>query len=650
MIIFRHFFLTIFILALGLGKECFGGIKLPVLISDGMVLQRDIPLSIWGWGDANELIKIEFNGISVAQKIKSDGSWELSLPSMNGGGPFVMKISSAEDFLVINDIWIGDVWLCSGQSNMETTMERVEPMFPKEFVNVKNPKIRYFDVLDDYSFTEVKSDLKGGKWLELNEETIRSYAAVPYFFAKNINEKYDVPIGMINASVGGSPIQSWLREEDLKQFPKDYQEALYFQKPGFIEEIEKSDQKKINDWRQELRSKDIGLANPEIPWFSNNYQSENWDEMKDLDFFPTEKDQPINGVYWLRKEIYLDFDPVDQGAAKLLLGTLVDSDEAFINGVSVGSTGYRYPPRRYSVPTGVLKKGENVLTVRIVSERGRGGFVSEKPYQLQIGNQIFDISKNWEYKLGAKMPQAPSQTTIRFKPMGLYNAMISPLQKFKIKGILWYQGESNVGAAEIYEKQFSSLIKGWREEWNTPNLPFLYVQLSNFMEVTSETQESGWADMREIQRKSLKIPQTGMAITIDVGEANDIHPLDKKSVGDRLALQALKLAYDEKMGPFSGPLFEKAKIRKGKVKLIFKETGQGLSTSDGESLSGFAISDENGNFNWVNAEILDHSIILDIQEYTVPFKIRYAWANNPEWANLINSSGLPASPFEVELF
>ncbi|GAB2632334.1 sialate O-acetylesterase [Belliella aquatica] len=639
----------IFILILGLGKECLAEIRLPVLISDGMVLQRNVPISIWGWGDANKIIKIDFNGINLAKKINEDGTWELILPSMEAGGPFLMKISTSDETVEVKDIWIGDVWLCSGQSNMETTMERVEPMFPEEFISVNKPQIRYFDVPDDYTFTEVKSDLKGGKWKELNEENIRSYAAVAYFFAKNINGKYSVPVGMINASVGGSPIQSWLREEDLKQFPKDYEEVLYFQKPGVIEKIEKTDRDKINQWRQELLSKDLGLTNLDSPWFSPEFQPNDWEEMNSLDLLPLENSRPVNGVYWFRKEIHLDFDPADYTNVKLLLGTLVDSDEAYLNGVSVGNTGYRYPPRRYNVPAGVLKMGKNILTLRIVSERGPGGFITEKPYQLEIGDQIIDLNNRWEYKIGAKMPEAPSQTSIRFKPMGLYNAMIAPLHNFQIKGILWYQGESNVVEAKVYAKQFAALIEGWRDEWKRPKLPFLYVQLPNFMEVSSEPQESGWAEMRETQRKSLEISNTGMAITIDVGEANDIHPLDKKSVGDRLALQAQKLVYGEKIGPFSGPLFEKAKVQKGKLFLTFKETGKGLSTSDSESLSGFAIAKEGGEFQWIPAIIKEHKVIIDLQGFDTPGKLRYAWANNPKSANLINSAGLPASPFEIEL-
>ncbi|MFD2034722.1 sialate O-acetylesterase [Belliella marina] len=644
-----QYLLPVFILNIVFVSASFAEIRLPFLISDGMVLQRGVPVNIWGWADIGEEIQVEFDGIIVKGKTDSDGKWEFALPPMKAGGPFQMQITGNNEVLEIRDIWIGDVWVCSGQSNMETTMERVEPMFPEEFVDAYNTRIKYFDVPDEYSFTEVKSDLKGGKWLELNQENIRSFAAVAYFFAKNINQKYDVPIGMINASVGGSPIQSWLREEDLKAFPRDYEEALHFQTPGVIENIERTDRERINAWRSELKSKDQGLLNPDLPWYSTDFNPKDWQIMEEVGFWPTDDRKPINGVFWFRKEIELDFDPTGSSGQKLLLGTLVDSDEAYINGVLVGSTGYRYPPRRYNIPKGVLKKGKNIIVVKIVNESGRGGFITEKPYQLEIGDQTIDLSKSWQYQIGAKMPQAPSQTAVRFKPMGLYNAMIAPLHRLSIKGLLWYQGESNAGQAKNYEKQLASLIAGWREEWQRPELPFLFVQLPNFMEVTDQPQESGWAEMREVQRKTLAIPHTGMAITIDVGEANDIHPLDKKSVGDRLALQAQKLVYGEKSGPFSGPLFEDARLRKHKLILTFSETGSGLNISNGEELKGFALAGEDGKYYWTDAAIKKHKVIIRFPASEKPKKLRYAWANNPQWANLVNSVGLPASPFEVDL-
>lgn len=627
-------------------------VKLPYLISDGMVLQRDTDIKIWGWADHGENLTILFKDQQYSVKTNNKGQWELILEISHAGGPYKMEIHGEDNIITLNDVWIGDVWLCSGQSNMETTMERVSPMFPEEFKNIPNLPIRYFDVPDDYSFTEVKNDLKGGGWAALNEENIMSFAAVAYFFSKRLHFEKDIPIGIINASVGGSPIESWLSEEHLKQFEDDYEEAIFFQTPGVIDSIEQADQKKIKAWQDELKAKDLGLKDPNNPWFSTQVEIDDWILMDSVDLLPADNGRPVNGVYWFRKVIIIDESHLPNADAKLLLGTLIDSDQAYVNGQLVGSTGYRYPPRRYTIPHGVLKEGKNVIVIRIVSERGRGGFVTEKPYQLHLDDQIIDLSTDWYYKQGAKLPSAPSQTAIRFKPMGLYNAMIAPLSDVKIKGILWYQGESNTGKAVKYEKQLLTLIDGWRNLWDDPDLPFLYVQLPNFMSVSDVPQESDWAEFREVQRKTLNIPNTGMAITIDVGEANDIHPLDKRSVGERLALQALKVAYGAEEGVFSGPLIEDAEFKDGKITLTFIEVGKGLQfKSDTEnSLNGFALAASDGKFVWAEARIVSNNKVeVWLPNIKSPKTIRYAWADNPESANLYNSANLPASPFEITL-
>lgn len=625
-------------------------IRLPHLINDGMVLQREAEVSIWGWAEPHEEIFVEFRGNKQQAVTTSEGKWSIPLKPMKAGGPYAMEIYNQNDRISIKDIWIGDVWLCSGQSNMETTMERVSPMFPEEFVNIPNLPIRYFDVPDDYSFTEVKKDLRGGKWAALNEDNIMSFAAVAYFFSKKIHSDLNVPIGIINASVGGSPIESWLSEEDLQQFPEDYAAARFFQAPGVIDSIERVDQKKIRAWQDELTSKDKGLHDPNNPWHASDIEMENWSKMESVDLWPTNNGRPENGVFWFKKEINIDESQIKNTEAKLLLGTLIDSDHTYVNGQLVGSTGYRYPPRRYTIPEGILTPGRNVIVVRIVSERGRGGFVTEKPYQLQLAGDTLDLSTGWYYKQGAAMPAAPSQTAIRFKPMGLYNAMIAPLEDYNIKGILWYQGESNTGNTAKYEDQFKTLINARRASWNNPDLPFLYVQLPNFMSVSDDPQESEWAAFREVQRKALKIPHTGMAITIDVGEANDIHPLDKKSVGERLALQAMKVAYGKSKGVFSGPLVQQAKNRNGKITLEFKEVGERLKVKSDTPLSGFALAGADGKFVWAEARIIGkNKVEVWHPNIASPKVVRYAYADNPSSANLYNSKGLPASPFELSL-
>ena len=628
----------------------YGEVKLPHLISDGMVLQRNNEIRIWGWADAGEVVKVEFEGKSKAVTANAEGKWEVTFPAMDAGGPYAMGISGNDNAILLEDIWLGDVWICSGQSNMEQTMARVEPMFPDEVKSANNPKIRYFDVSDAYDFATSQMDVKGGKWVPADQENIKQFSAVAYFFAQKVYRRYGIPIGLINASVGGSPIQSWIRESELKRFPEDYSEAIRFQNPDLIKEIEQRDRNNMRDWHRTVRSKDKGYANPSMPWHEPKYQPENWMVMDRLDLFPVEEGKrPENGVYWFRKEFFLEQENAGDSEAKLLLGTIVDSDSAYINGKLVGTTAYQYPPRRYKVPKGVLKPGKNILVVRVINERGRGGFVKDKPYQLEVGEEIIDLKNDWSYKQGAAMPPMPGQTFIRFKPLGLYNAMMAPLQQFSVKGVLWYQGESNAGQAHLYQDQMVALIEGWRSAWDNDDLPFLYVQLPNFMAPSEDPHSGNWPELREAQRKTLEIPHTGMAVTIDVGEANDIHPLDKKTVGDRLALQAFKVAYKEKNGQFSGPEIKKAEKIGDKVVLSFDHVGLGLDLSEGKIPQGFAIAGMEGGYKWAEAKLKGNKVILECKDVSNPVRVSYAWTNNPIQANLINKDGLPAGPFIVDV-
>ncbi len=607
----------------------YGEVKLPHLISDGMVLQRGEEIRIWGWADAGEEVEVGFEGLSKSMQADAEGNWAVNFPAKEAGGPYAMKISGKDNTFQFYDIWLGDVWICSGQSNMEQTMARVEPMFPDEVKSANNPAIRYFDVPDAYDFANPQPDVKGGKWVPAGQENIKQFSAVAYFFAQKVHRKYGVPIGLINASVGGSPIQSWIRERELKRFPEDYKEAVRFQNPDLIKEIEQRDRDNRRDWHRTLRKKDEGYAHPSMPWYSPQYQPESWKVMGRLDLLPVEAGKrPVNGVYWFRKEFFLKEENVGGSEAKLLLGTIVDSDSAYINGELVGTTAYQYPPRRYKVPKGVLKPGKNILVVRVINERGRGGFVKDKPYQIEVGEEIIDLKNDWSYKQGAAMPAIPGQTFIRWKPLGLYNAMVAPLQQFPVKGVLWYQGESNAGQAHFYQDQMAALIEGWRSAWGKEDLPFLYVQLPNFMAPTDDPHSGNWPELREAQRKTMEIPHTGMAVTIDAGEANDIHPLDKKTVGDRLALQAYKVAYGGNSGVYSGPMIKKAQRVGDKIMLSFDHIGKGLVLSEGEHPNGFAVAGQNGDFKWAKAKLAGKKIILECEEVTEPIKVSYAWANN----------------------
>jgi sialate O-acetylesterase len=355
----------------------------------------------------------------------------------------------------------------------------------------------------------------------------------------------------------------------------------------------------------------------------------------------------VNGVVWFRKDI--DVPAAMAGApAKLMMGRIVDMDVVYVNGVQCGTTGYQYPPRRYEVPAGLLKAGKNTITVRVVNNSGRGGFVLDKPYTLTGAGQVIDLKGAWKFKLGFASQPIASTTFFQYKPGGLFNAMIAPLLNYNIKGVIWYQGEADAAKATAYFKLFPAVITDWRQRWQQGNFPFLYVQLANFMEAKTQPAESDWALLRQAQLKALQVPNTAMAVTIDVGEWNDIHPLNKSTVGQRLALAAQHLAYGDKAIVYSGPIYKSAKVQGNKMELSFSNIGTGLDAKGGEELKYFSIAGADKKFVWAKARIINNKVEVWADEVPHPVTVRYAWADNPEGANLYNKEGLPASPFTTE--
>ena len=641
---FKKHFGGVVTIALLLCQSLFSDVRLPRLISDGMVLQRDTKINIWGWADADEEITITFLGEIYRAAAGENGEWNVTLPSLNAGGPYDMLIT-ADNQILLKNILIGEVWVCSGQSNMDLNMGRVAPLYEREIAQSTNSNIRRFFVSARYDFNEPKRDLDSGSWESASPETISRFTATGYFFAKSLYEKYNIPIGLIHASVGGSPAQAWLSESALKEFPDHLAEAKIFQDSTYINEIEAEDRARSAAWYNLLNQSDAGFKN-EKSWFDPQTDVSGWSSTSVPGFW---KDQGIgdkNGVVWFRKEFHIPNSMAGQ-SAKLLMGRIVDADSVYINGTFVGTTSYQYPPRRYAVPANVLKSGKNIIVTRVVNTSGVGGFIQDKPYELIVGNQSIDLKGEWRFKRGAAMEPLAPQTFIRWKPMGLFNGMIAPLLNYTIKGVIWYQGESNTSNPQEYGRLFPALIFDWRQQWQQGNFPFLFVQLANYMAPQPQPSESNWAELREAQLKTLAVPNTGMAVTIDIGEWNDIHPLNKKDVGNRFARAAQKIAYDEDI-VYSGPLYESMIIRGGKIIITFKNTGSGLITNDGGELKYFAIAGADKKFVWANAKIEGNTVVVWHEKIKEPVAVRYAWADNPDGANLYNQEGLPASPFRTD--
>lgn len=624
----------------------FAEIRLPRLIRDSMVMQRDTRLKVWGWATAGEKVKITFNKKSFSTTTDASGKWKMELPAMKAGGPYTMKIDGS-NHITLKEILIGDVWLCSGQSNMVHQMSLHAVRYADEVANANYPEIRHFWIPNVTNVQAPQEDLPGGYWKSANPADVGDFSAVAYFFAKDLYQKYHVPMGLINASWGGTPIEAWMSEESFKEFPNILTTIQKNKDTAYINSFSR----RISSFNRPVRQEDKGLTGTK-PWFDPSYTPKGWRNINIPGYWEDQGIRDLDGVVWYRREIDVPASMINT-PAKVFLGRIVDADFFYINGKLVGNTTYMYPQRRYTVPAGLLKAGKNLFVVRVINNSGKGGFVPDKPYQLIAGNDTVDLKGYWQYKVGqVNIPQrgfgGGGGIALQNQPTALFNSMINPITNYSIKGFLWYQGESNTGRADEYAKLQPAMIEDWRRRWNNLNAPFLYVQLPGFMEMSYLPSESQWAQFREAQLKSLSIPNTAMAVAIDLGEWNDIHPDRKKDVGDRLALAAENIAYGDKDVVYSGPLYQSSTIEGNKIVISFSHTGSGLITNDGEELSEFAIAGSDRKFVWAKARIEGNKVIVWNDEITSPVYVRYAWADNPVNPNLYNKEGLPASPFRTD--
>lgn len=621
-------------------------VRLPKLVSDGMVLQRDAKIKIWGWASAGEKVTVHFNRKKFTASTGANRQWMITMPAQKYGGPYLMKID-ASNHLTLKNILIGDVWLCSGQSNMQHQLKLHSIRYEAAIANAENSEIRQFLVPSNPNVNGAQNDLSGGEWKQANPQNVMDFSAVAYFFAKKLYEKYHVPIGLINASVGGTPIEAWTSEEGFKIFPSILKIIEKNKDTAYVNTTNRKSAAAMAAQRAKPET-DKGLT-ATVKWYENNYVPKNWHQINIPGYWEDQGIKNLDGVVWYRRE--LDVPASMTGvAAKVFLGRIVDADELYVNGQRAGSTGYQYPQRRYQLPAGMLKAGKNIFVVRVTNQSGKGGFVPDKPYYVSANNQQIDLKGYWQYKVGDVFLSTGNYVpsiNIQNQPTALYNAMIAPLINFTIKGMVWYQGESNVGNASEYGKLLPALINDWRNKWQLGDIPFLNVQLPNFQDVQYTPSESAWAVLREAQMKALAVPNTGMAVAIDLGEWNDIHPDDKKDVGDRLALSAEKIAYGENIVS-SGPLYQSNKIAGNKIMLQFTNIGSGLVSNDGEPLSQFAIAGADKKFVWANAIIEGDQVVVWGASVEAPMYVRYAWADNPDGANLFNKEGLPASPFRTD--
>ncbi|MBO9657825.1 MAG: sialate O-acetylesterase, partial [Chitinophagaceae bacterium] len=620
-------------------------IKLPRLISDGMVLQRDAHSRIWGWASPGENVAVLFLNKTYRTVTDADGKWQIMLPQLKAGGPFEMKLIGTNT-IILRDILIGDVWVCSGQSNMEMAMSSLQSKYTDDINSSENKFIRQFAVPKKHIFSKALDDLSSGSWISADPQTVLRFTAAGYYFARDLYAKYKIPIGLINSTLGGSRTESWMSEEALKPFPDLYAEAIRFKDTNVIIQTEASDRQRIAEWNKRSSQSDTAYADPAGSWNKADYNSSSWDEIKMPARWETTRLGNINGVVWFRRVFDIPAS-MDGKAAKLIFGNIVEADSTFINGRYVGGMGSQYIPRNYTIPAGILKEGRNSITVRVVCPSGRGGFVEQKQYAILSDQTVIDLAGTWRYRLGVKMESLVGSSFIQWKSSGLYNAMLAPLLPYTIKGAIWYQGESNIGRDVQQRTLLPALINSWREGWQQGNFPFLFVQLPNFNAPVKEPSDGGWARFREAQTAALALPKTGMAVAIDIGEWNDIHPINKKDLGYRLSLAAQKTAYNDKKVVYTGPTYQSMKIEGNRIIISFDNAGGGLAVK-GDTLRYFAIAGADKKFVWANASVQNKKIVVWSDKIDQPVAVRYAWADDPEGANLYNKDGLPAAPFRTD--
>ncbi len=623
-------------------------IKLPALVSDSMILQRDTPVTIWGWSMSGEDVTVSFKDLSFKAKPNVNKRWEVKLPATNAGGPYNLTISAGKSNVKVNEILFGDVWLCSGQSNMGFTMQELVLKYPNDLKNSDNNFIREFLVGRQSSFEPKETTT--GLWKRSCPANIGRFSAVAHYMAINLYEKYHIPIGIIHSSWGGTPAQTWTSIEGLQEFPFYLDKFKVFQDSTFRDSIAKRDKAITDKWVQQIRENDKGFTDLEKSWNNIDINTADWHTMKVPNYWDKYGAKDVFGVVWVRKEITLTKSMIEHSAI-LNLGLIDDADTTYFNGEKVGNSLNKSTLRRYNVPARLLKEGVNVIAIRIVNTDGLGGFMPEKDCKLVLDKQEIDLRGDWKYQIGVSGKALPVASFTKFQdqPTALYNGMIAPLKSYTIKGAAWYQGESNSSRYGEYKHLLTAMITDWRKKFAQGDFPFLIVQLANFMQPNNEPSESNWAGLRNAQLlTSQDVPNCGLAVTIDIGDTYNIHPLNKSDVGKRLALAAEKIAYQDKDVVFSGPTYTSMQIKNHKIILSFTNIGSGLFAKDTAGLRQFAIAGADRKFVWANATIEKDKVIIESNAVENPVAVRYAWADNPVGCNFYNKEGLPASPFRTD--
>ncbi|MCY7351919.1 MAG: sialate O-acetylesterase [Cytophagaceae bacterium] len=638
------------LLSCGLALPALADVKLPSIFGNGMVMQRDKPVALWGWADAGEIVTVVLADDAYTAVPDAAGRWQVMLKATPAGGPYTLTVAG-KNRIQLTDVLFGDVWLCSGQSNMEWRIKS-SGIYGNEAANSTNPNIRLIEIANTKKFSP-QTDVVSTGWKAASPTTAPDFSAVAYFFAKTLYERYQVPIGLISSEWGGTIAEAWASRESLQGYPRFLRVADSL---GVVE-TEKSRvpmEQRMDDYREAIRRNDQGYANRGAYWSNPVLATADWKKM-DLPVHWEEAGLPgVDGIVWFRKVIDVPKEAVGKDI-RLTLGQIDDADSTYFNGERVGFTDNRNTVRQYTVPGRLVKAGRNVIAIRVLDTSGNGGIWGDaNDLVMEMNGQGISLAGAWDYKLSVNLRDLPPNPAVQANnpnvPTVLFNGMIAPLLPYGIKGAIWYQGESNASRAYEYQNLFPTLIADWRKQFGQGDFPFLFVQLANFMAVKPTPGESAWAELREAQSMTLNVANTGQAVIIELGETDNIHPKNKLDVGRRLALAAQRVAYGDQTVVHSGPTY-KAMVREDdKIRLGFDQIAGGLTAknSPDSTLKGFAIAGEDKKWVWANAKIDRNTVVVWSDQVKNPVAVRYAWADNPEGCNLYNAADLPASPFRTD--
>lgn len=614
------------------------------IFGNGMVLQRNTVIPVWGWADAGEDVIVQFHNQIRRIKAGRDGRWKVNFDAERAGGPYILSIKG-KNLLRFNDVLVGDVWICSGQSNMEWTVFNSKNA--KEEIKAANyPKIRHFKVKNDLAGQPL-ADLKfEGAWKPALPENVGDFTAVGYFFARDLYKELNVPIGLINTSWGGTDIETWISKSAFEN-NSDFKQMISRLPAIDLDALAKAKVQATSDLVMRLQG-NLPSKEALTSWSAASFDDTSWPKMKVPQLWEQEALKGVDGIVWLRRTIQISSEDAGKPAS-LSLAMIDDNDQTFLNGTKIGETSGYNVKRTYEIGEGLLKAGKNVIAVR-VEDNGEGGGIYgvAADITLRVGDKVIALSGEWTFGIES-LKDGWGKISPNSFPTILYNAMIHPLIPFAMKGVIWYQGENNAGRAYEYQKSFPLMINDWRNKWGHPNFPFYFVQLASFKAGNGNSQQgSSWAELREAQSMALVLPNTGMAVTTDIGEATDIHPRNKQDVGHRLAAVALHNTYGKKMGAV-GPAFKSIKIEGNRIRISFSDIGSGLFIKDGSgNLSGFDIAGEDRKFKVAKAIIEGNEVIVYQDEVSKPVAVRYNWADFAGDGNLYNKEGFPASPFRTD--